>query len=118
MSTHPNVILQCNLTPNGLTRQTFRELIAAVGVEYPDDLFKIGTTNFHAKVMGDDYDSSSQISAKEGDIVVYAFATYGYRETVEWDELDKKNRELEAWATEICTKLNCSFKIVVGANYW
>ena len=58
------------------------------------------------------------MSADEGDIVFMDFVTYGYGETIIWDELEKKKEELEKWSKIVCSKHNCSYKIFITANYW
>jgi hypothetical protein len=115
MSTHPNVLLILKLTPDNLTRKTYRDILTDNDAE--DDI-AIGDTEYHCKVMEDDYDDSYQISANEGDIIVFDLVTYGYGESITFDELTKKKDELEAWAKITCKKHNCSYGISVSANYW
>ena len=70
------------------------------------------------EVMNDSYDTDWQISADEGDIVIFDLFTYGYGRVKEWSALEKQKDELEKWAKEMCEKFSCSYKIFVTANYW
>jgi len=121
MSTHPNAILKCTLTPNGLTRQTHRAIVNAYSY-YPDqpqdkDL-KIGGKRYHSEIMESDYNQAWQLSGAEGDILVFDLVTYGYGEEIAWDDLVQQRNELAAWSEEVCREHNCSYKISVTANYW
>ena len=121
MSTHPNVILLLVLTPDGLSRKTRREILAensADDVEGLDRDIKIGSHSYHHEVMEDDYSEGYQISADEGDIIIFDFITYGYGGKIIWEELEVQKKELEKWAVEICEQHNCSHKIFITANYW
>lgn len=115
------VILQCNLTPDDLPRKTYRELEKEVKYQryfkrYPIK-FSIGRQGYHAIIMNSDCDEKHQLCANEGDIVVSTYMTVMFPGNIEWDTLVERKNELEAWATEICPKLKCSFKIVIGATY-
>ena len=118
MSTHPNVILLLTLTPEGLTRKTRKDIMAECHVEKEDDYIKIGNQDYHHEVMEEDYNEDYQISAKEGDIIIFDLVTYGYGESISWDDLSAQKQELEEWAKGICERHHCSFKINVTANYW
>ncbi len=122
MSTHPNAILLLRLTPDNLARKTYREILeenktGTDSLDFDDDV-SIEGTDYHHKVMEEDYDNGYQISAKEGDIIFFDMITYGYGETILWDALEKKKKALELWAKNICKQHNCSFEISIGANYW
>lgn len=117
MSTHPNVILMLAITPDDLTRKTLRAIQKDYSIEDDDDI-KIGSNEYHMKVMEEDYDEGSQIKAKEGDIVLYDLVTYGYGEVISWEDLDKLKCELDEWAKQASLKYNFSYKVFVSANYW
>lgn len=117
MSTHPNAILLLTLTPDNLARKTYREILEYCNASIDDSIKINGTTYFH-KIMEDDYCEGYQISANEGDIVIFNMVTYGYGEVIEWDKLAKEKEELEEWAKPICEMFKCTFKIFVTANYW
>lgn len=118
MSSHPNVMLQLVLTPDNLARKTYRAILDGEGISDDDDEIKINGTGYRHKVMEDDYDDDNQISAKEGDIVIFDLVTYGYGEKIEWQDLEARKTDLEAWATTICDKHQCSQTIFITANYW
>jgi len=123
MSTHPNTILLCTLTPEGLARKTMREILVDNGIQVDDDYhkdddFKIGTEEYHHEVMESDYHEGWQISAKEGDLIFFDLVTYGYGEQIAWNKLVAQKEALEAWAKKTCEKHHCSFKISVTSNYW
>lgn len=117
MGIHPNAILLLTLTPDDLARKTYRNILADTNTEDDYDI-KIEGNNYHYRIMEDSYDKSYQIAAKEGDIILFNYITYGYGEVIEWDEVEKQKKELEAWAKMICEKHNCSYKIFITANYW
>jgi hypothetical protein len=121
MSTHPNVILLCTLTPDDLARKTYRAILEAHGVtdkgEGCNDIV-IGSKEYRHKVMETEYDDSWQIGAEEGDIIVFDLVTYGYGEQIAWNKLEDQKAELEKWAIDICDRFKCTFKIAVTANYW
>lgn len=120
MGTHPNAILILVLTPEGLTRKTLKNI--KEGLEEPPDesdpCVKIGGEDYRFLVFEQDYEESFQISCKEGDIAVFDMITYGYGETILWDELVRRRDALQKWGEEICQKHNCTMEIRVGANYW
>jgi len=119
MSTHPNVILMCILTPNDLARKTFRTIVGEKEADSGNTAeVTIKGKDYYVEVMEDEYNDDWQISAKEGDIVVFDMVTYGYGDNVEWETLEKQKQDLEVWAKEICERLSCAYKIVVAANYW
>ena len=115
MSTHPNVILLCTLTPDGLARSTMRAILAS---DDADKDLKIGDHSYHHFVMEDDYNESWQIGGKEGDLLFFDLVTYGYGEQIEWNKLAAQKDELEAWAKDVCLRQSCSYRISVTANYW
>jgi hypothetical protein len=119
MSTHPNAILLLTLTPDDLARKTYRNILEETNTVDADHEIKIGIHNYNHKVMESDYDQDGyQISAQEGDIVVFDMVTYGYGEVMEWSKLEQQKNELEAWAKVICGKFHCNYKIFITANYW
>lgn len=118
MSTHPNVILMSVFTPDGLTRKTVREICPEAEDKEYSHCLKIGGDDYSILIMEDNYNEDAQITAKEGDFVVYDLVTYGYGEHIGFDELSKKAKQLEEWSNEVSKKHNCKFVIKVGANYW
>jgi hypothetical protein len=118
MSTHPNVILMAVLTPDGLSRKTMKDILQANNVTDPDFDVKIVDEDYHHIVMESDYEEGFQVSAGEGDLVFLDMVTYGYGDTIEWGKLVKQKDNLEDWAKRMCDKFNCSYKIIVTANYW
>ena len=126
MSTHPNAILLLTLTPDDLSRKTWKNILEESKVwKYQEEgvidfegQIKIGDNEYIHKVMESNSNEGMQISASEGDIIVFDMVTYGYGEVVEWDKLVKQKEELEEWAKIMCKKFNCSYKIFVTANYW
>lgn len=119
MSTHPNAILLLTLTPEDLPMKTYRAILADGGKKEDDDVeFKIGGSDFRIRVMGDGYDENFQVSAKEGDIIVFDMITYGYGEVIEWEKVEALKAALVEWAKPICEKFKCSYKIFITANYW
>lgn len=72
MGTHPNVILKLTLTPEETSRKTLREILAACDVtDNSDPEILIGTLEYRAIVMEEEYNESWQISAKEGDMAMF-----------------------------------------------
>jgi hypothetical protein len=118
MSTHPNTILLLIVKPDGLTRRTLRDILAETDTDQDDLYIKINGEDYRALVMEDGYNDDYQITAEEGDIVFFDFVTYGYGDVIEWDKLEKRKSDLEEWAIGICERHNCTYKIVVTANYW
>ena len=126
MSTHPNAILLLTLTPEDLSRKTWKNILKESGVWEFDNpgvideegQIKIGKHGYMHQVMESDYYDDMQISANEGDIIVFDTATYGYGEVIEWKELEQRKIELEEWAKTMCEKFHCSYKIFITANYW
>jgi len=117
MSTHPNAILMLALKPDDLARKTYRAIQAELGIK-DDDTIKIGEATYHNMVMESDYDEGFQISADEGDIVLWDPVTYGYGDRIAWDKLAEQKAALEEWAKGICERHHCSASIFVTANYW
>lgn len=117
MSTHPNVILALALKPDDGTRKTHRAIMEEAGVAL-DDQIKIEGADYHVTVMESDYDDGYQISADEGDIVLFDMVTYGYGETIEWSKLEQQKASLDAWAKGVCERHKCSAKVFMTANYW
>ncbi len=117
MSTHPNAILLLVLTPDETARKTFRAIKEACGVQ-DDNNIKIEGVEYHVEVMEGDYNDGYQITAAEGDIIVFDFLTYGYGERIEWSKLIERQAELSKWAEGICERHKCSAKFYVTANYW
>lgn len=120
MSTHPNAILLLCLKPDDLARKTYRAILADAGAD-PDDEspdIKIDGESYHCRVMESSYDDGFQITANEGDIIVFDFVTYGYGELIAWDRLAAKKVALDAWAAGICERHKCKPSIYVTANYW
>ena len=118
MSTHPNAMLLGVLTPDDLSRKTYRAILDALGIDHDDPSFKLGARNYSLQVMEESYDDDWQISAPEGSIVAHCFLTYGYGDTLEWSEVEKAKADLEAWLREACEKHKCSHSIHLTANYW
>ena len=118
MSTHPNVLLILTLTPDGLARKTYRDILGECGAESTDDEIKINGEGFSHFVAESDYEDNWQVSAPEGSIVLLDLVTYGYGEQILWDELSRRKAALEEWSSGICERHHCSAKISVGANYW
>lgn len=115
MSTHPNAMLILRLTPDDLARKTYRAILAK---QDGTDRIVIGGVGYYCEVMESDYLEDVQISAPEGDIVVWHYVTYGYGETISWDDLVEQKAALEQWAKDICSRHKCQYSIVAGANYW
>lgn len=117
MSAHPNVILLLTLKPDDLSRKTLRAIQSEAGIDDGGSL-KIGEQSYHVSVMESEYDDGYQISADEGDIIIFDMVTYGYGEKIEWSKLIAKKDALELWALVACERHKCSAKIFVTANYW
>jgi hypothetical protein len=118
MSSHPNVLLICALTPDGLARKTWRDIIAEFQVADPADDIEIGGEAYQHFVAEGEYEEDCQISTTEGDIIIYDLVTYGYGEAVTWEKLEAQKNNLEAWAIEVCVRHHCRYEIRVSANYW
>lgn len=121
MSTHPNAILMAVLTPDDLSRKTYRAIVEAAGGELYDEgggRVKIAGRDYTIDVMEDSYDDSNQISAPEGSIVARVFLTYGYGEVIAWEEVAKMQRELDEWSADMCKRFSCTHAIQITANYW
>jgi hypothetical protein len=118
VSTHPNVLLICTLTPNGLSRKTMRDILAAAGIEDEEKDIKIDGVAYHHAVMESNYHDDWQVGADEGDLIFLDLVTYGYGEQIAWDALAAQKQSLENWAVATCAAHNCAYKISVSANYW
>ncbi len=116
MSIHPNVVLLLILTPDDLARKTYRNILE----EYKsnDSEIKIKDIEYNIGVMEGDYLEDFQISANEGDIVIFDLVTYGYGEKISWDKIETQKKDLEKWACDICKKYHCKQRIFITANYW
>jgi hypothetical protein len=122
MSTHPNTILCAAFTTDDLPNKTYRAILSEVpnphDYDLPDLNIPIGDNEYHT-LLYNQYDTELQITAKQGQIIVYDFVTYGYGETIEFYELLKRKEELEMWANDICIRHRCSkVEFFVTANYW
>ncbi len=119
MSTHPNAILLGILIPDDLSRKTYRAICESVGTDASEAYFTIGDKRHYSMaVMESDYDDNSQISAPEGSITVWTFLTYGYGETIDWEEAAAERVRLEEWLKKIAAEHKCSYSIRLTANYW
>lgn len=121
MSSHPNAMLICVLTPDDLARKTYRAILDEAGIS-GDDNMKIGDEHFGGafshRVMESDWDDCIQIAAPEGSVVFHTYLTYGYGERVTWDKVTAFKEALEKWSAGICERHHCTAEISVGANYW
>lgn len=118
MGSHPNTVLMAVLTPDELSRKTMRTILAENGMTDELDDLVIDGRDYNSIIMEEDYARDYQISASEGDLVFFTHVTYGYGDTVTWDEIKKAKKSLETWAEKMAAKHNCSCKIYVTANYW
>lgn len=120
MSTHPNAILLLVLTPDDLARKTYRAILTDQREDFNADLhdIEIAGESYHHDVMETNYHEGYQVSAKEGDIIIFDYVTYGYGDVMEWSQFEAQKNDLEAWAKEACEKYHCTYKIYVTANYW
>ena len=117
MGIHPNAVLLLVLTPDDLTRKTHRGIIQKYSSDDEDEV-KIGDKDYSIRVMEDDYLEGFQISASEGDIVVFDMVTYGYGAKISFNELSVQKEALEQWAKDVCQEFKCSYQIFITANYW
>lgn len=117
MSTHPNVILLLVLKPDDLARKTYRGILEDAGID-DDNQLKIGADEYFIRVMEGGYDEDFQISADEGDIIVFDMITYGYGERKAWSDLIAQKAALDEWAAAVCQKHNCTASVFITANYW
>lgn len=119
MGTHPNAILLLVLTPDDLARKTYRNIVQKYHqADDDDDHLKIAGEDYNIYVMEDDYLEGYQISASEGDIVVFDMVTYGYGTKIGFDKLLAQKEALEQWAKDVCQEFKCSYQIFITANYW
>lgn len=88
----------------------------AVSDKYPDGYPLTDDWSLH--VMEDDYYESSQISADEGQIVVYDLITYGYGERISWEETEAKRRQLIGLLDPMVDPLKFTYEIFISANFW
>jgi len=119
---HPNVVLVLRLTPEGLPSKTYEDILADEKI-YVDDggyssEIEIDGDGYDHHLMEDSYYEDYQISASEGDIIVFDLVTYGYGECIEWESLLSKKTELEKWALPVCEKHSCKASVFITANYW
>ena len=112
MSIHPNVLLMAVITPEGLSRKTFRAIVG------DDEELNIRGVEYTALVMESDYDEGFQISANEGDLVFFDMVTYGFGKCITWVALDEQRYELEKWARAVCREHKATYVINIAANYW
>lgn len=117
MSTHPNAMLLCVLTPDDLARKTARAIVGEQDAEEGTWSIQIEARRYTMCVMEDDYDEDNQISAPTGSIVLSSFLTYGYGEVIGIGEVQSAAEALRLWAVDACAKHHCTFHIVLGANY-
>jgi hypothetical protein len=106
------------LTPDDPTRETMRSIVTDAGGDADSPKIKIGGENYTVTVMEDDYDDSHQLHAKEGDIVLHDFLTYGYGEKLAWAKVVERAAALQAWADVAREKYRCTTQVYIGANYW
>ena len=119
MSTHPNVILMSRITPDDLPMKTMKAIVEEYKKRDDDDTdIIIGGWDYHAVVIEGGYDEGWQISGKDGDIIFFDLITYGYGESVSWNELEKQKESLDKWSKVVCEKHHASYEILVSANYW
>lgn len=118
MSSHPNVMVIVALSTEDSSRKTYRAILAEAGA-VPEDQVAMGSVNtsIHG-VMESDYDEGFQVGLPEGTVYFVKLATYGYGESVSWDELVAMKTEMATWAQGVCERHRCTFDIFVGANYW
>ncbi len=117
MDTHPNVILLVALTPDGLARKTMRDILEEEYIGKDCDVH-IGPNKYHHFVAESDYEEDYQISSKEGSLIFFNMATYGYGEDISWAKLESRKDSLEEWARGVCKRHHCTYEIKVTANYW
>lgn len=118
MSSHPNAILMVALTPDDLPSKTKRELCARSDYDASDEQIKIGDDEYYVFLMDGDWHEGFEVSAKEGDIVLIDFVTYGRGEKISWAKLVEQKEALEAWAKVKCELHKCAYEIFITANYW
>lgn len=116
MGSHPNAMLILSLTPEDLSRKTYKMILE--GEAKSETHLKIGGINFRHKIMEDSYDDENQLSSEVGNIVLFDLVTYGYGELIEWSKLETIKNDLEKWAKTVCEKYHCTYKIFISANYW
>jgi hypothetical protein len=127
MSSHPNAMLKLTLTPDGWMSDDF-DLMGAIltdnGVD-PDEVDYTHTDiNFENQsysiiLRDEDYDECEfGVDAEVGEIMVTAFLTYGYQETMSWERAVEGKGKLERWAVGVCAKYGCTYKLEITANYW
>ena len=119
MSTHPNTILMLVLTPDDLPRKTAREILGSDYSRDEGNELQIGGRDYHCLLMeNENYDEGFQIAAKQGELVFFIYVTYGYGDTVAFDEVSTHRDRLAAWAIENAVKHHCRWRIELTANYW
>jgi len=118
MSSHPNALLMAVFKPDHLSRKLARDIIEEHGSYGDESCIHIKSALYHVLVMEGDYNENFQIAAPEGSVVVFAHVTYGFGESVTWNNFEKEKKSLSEWADDVCKKHHCSFEIWVSANYW
>ena len=120
MGIHPNAILLLVLTPDDLARKTYKGILHKYSPDEDeeDSVVEVDGEEYNVRVMEGSYLESYQISASEGDIVVFGMVTYGYGDKILFDELVRRKDGLEKWAKDVCQEFKCSYKFFVTANYW
>lgn len=116
MSNHPNAMLLLVLTPDTLTRKTYRAIMAEEDKEELGDV-TIGDCSYQCFVMEEDYNADHEVRAPEGSIVLKDWVTFGYGQSIEWQTLVERKEALDVWAKSACEKYQCSYKIQIGADY-
>jgi hypothetical protein len=127
MGMHPNAILLLRLKPNSPeeSEKIYKSILYSENIN-PDDTdedeyygINIGDRDYTIKVMVEsDYDEVMQISADEGDIVLYDTVTFDYGEVIAWEDLEIAKISLEQWADTYCVRFGLTASIFVTANYW
>ena len=119
MSVHPNTVLFVELVPDDLPNKTFRAIVeenAEGGMEDPS--FEIEGDLYHFVLAESDYDRAYQLRTKKGCIYALSMVTYGYGQTISWEEIATKKNNLEAWSVRTARIHNCEHTIGITANYW
>ncbi len=118
MSEYPNCLLLGILIPDDLPSKTYRAVCAEVGAVGDDPSTHIGEQLFHLKLMDGDYDEGMQVSAPSGSTVFVGMVTYGYGDTMTWEEFVALRDALYARLTDIAAKVQASVEIRISANHW
>lgn len=118
MSTHPNVLLIAVMTPDDLSRKTYRNILRDNGLEDEDGVLRLGNELVLSAVMETEYHDDYQVMAKEGDLIFFTIPTYGYGDSISWPDLVNQQKQLDEWAKTMSERHHCSYEIRVSANYW